>query len=1705
MSFKGKCKILNKIITALLVIVLFGGITSIARSISNASMKISYMQGDKKETWDIGEKSQFDKKWFVGEGDIKLEIDLSEYLSKIKNKDNVRKSYEVPFKIEAYLGDYNEKNKIDKGNIEIKEIVNENSVFEGKYNVVVKMQKTEDTTVKFKLTALKDNDFELSSEIDKTFEIKKDTIAPKVTVKGVVNNEVASKKTVTITVDELNLSTTELCVEKSPLDEETKTLKYVGKNKVQIDFDEDNDYKIVAYAVDKSGNKSEKKEVNFTINKGAPKITINNEAVGERYNTNDLNLEIYDKNRIDFEKSNYSIKKDNKVVFSGKFDEKDKRTGIKNIKFEEDGKYALEINAVDKLKTNAELKTEVYIDTTSPVISISGIEKEWLGKDDKREVAITIEDNDVKDSNNKIEVTKNGKPYREGKWVLDFIGEKGNLTHTFKEDGSYVIKVSSKDRAGNLSKEELNFRVDTVEPEISLYNKDGKVENNAFLNEKSDKNLSLKIKESNLKEKNVKVTKDGKDYKNLNFVDTSYGAIIEHKFNEDGEYVVDISAIDYAGHKVEKKIKFTVDNIKPEIVVSEEFESKLLAIIEGKNYNRDLDFVIETKDVNQGKNTIKVQNRRFNSKDSNINLLKFDEEKVMDGIGVVTLRDKLVDSKFEGFKEGSNGKYTITIESVDKAGNKNEKTINFVIDKIAPVINIEEVSKHIKNEKDISVGVVEENFDNKDYKVNVTYNKVSQGEGKDILGDDISLGDFVATNRNTKVVYSKDKFKENGKYTIHVEAKDAAGNLAEPKTMTFTKDSSNPDIFVKGLEKGTEYDDYHYNHDVTLDIKTVDFNQDVNKVIIKGTYEGKSIFENGELVVTDFVGEENEKTLQYKFSKEANYEVEVISVDKSGNKTTTEKDGKNIRFTIDKKSPEVNIVNYNDINEKYNQNGVPVKVSVLEENYKYNNTEVMYTVETPTRDGYNEAVSNNLEFKSDKKLTEKEFSSDLFEKEAKYTFNIKSRDKAGNPESSKSVTFYTDKSNPEISVFYDDVEKTDEELQKKKVHEYQRKNVKITSYDVNSNINTVEIKRNGKPYRLNVNATNPVKYSTYQDDKEALKYNLNTNGRNGVFEYNFTEEGEYSVVAYSQDLSGRVSERKFSFIIDTTAPVITIENYDTLNNSYNNPGKDVTVKVNEHNFSNNTVKAILTKEVEDGTITKENLNFDSTGEITTHVYSKFKDNGKYVLSISAVDLAGNKAKDVVLTVTTDTIKPYISITGIKDGEYYNETKRVTFLSYDVNQNINEIKVKKDGVEYKRDSLPASARKLTKYMDFAEEGKYEVTLYSKDKAGNEATITKKFVIDKTAPVITPMFKGENRKIKNGEYINKIFTPEFQLDNKEDKIDFVKLNGADVASGRIPMTSTEMEYHYVGQASDKAGNVTPFEIKFTVDVTNPEIKLSGIMDGFFNKDMKPKYAITDKNLDEKNTSATLNGKQFASGTNIDKQDYYNLKLLGVDLANNKLSKNVQFVIDKDKPVIKFTDEISEKYFTEDFIPKFIIEDLTDYTIIAMTLDGEEYKIGDPIKKEGKHVLYIEVKDQAGNVESVSVEFVLDKTPPKFVVKGVENKKTYLEAVSAEITLDNPLDEIKEIKVNGKLAEGNVKEVDGQQVFNLDFNDIDDYKVVLKAVDKAGNETEEVISFKVVEKNLINTILANKVVFYPIVALAIFTVVISCTFIIRNRKHK
>ena len=104
-----------------------------------------------------------------------------------------------------------------------------------------------------------------------------------------------------------------------------------------------------------------------------------------------------------------------------------------------------------------------------------------------------------------------------------------------------------------------------------------------------------------------------------------------------------------------------------------------------------------------------------------------------------------------------------------------------------------------------------------------------------------------------------------------------------------------------------------------------------------------------------------------------------------------------------------------------------------------------------------------------------------------------------------------------------------------------------------------------------------------------------------------------------------------------------------------------------------------------------------------------------------------------------------------------------------------------------------------------------------------------------------------------------------------------------------------------------------------------------------------------------------------------------------------------------------------------------------------------------------------DSAGNVGTAKAEFVIDHTAPEIVFKDLKEGEAYEETHTFQVTVSDQNDTIQEIRINGirQATSGHSK------IYQYTVEEEKSYEVSVKAVDRAGNQTVERISFEIVPK--------------------------------------
>src|SRR6056297_3965229 len=257
---------------------------------------------------------------------------------------------------------------------------------------------------------------------------------------------------------------------------------------------------------------------------------------------------------------------------------------------------------------------------------------------------------------------------------------------------------------------------------------------------------------------------------------------------------------------------------------------------------------------------------------------------------------------------------------------------------------------------------------------------------------------------------------------------------------------------------------------------------------------------------------------------------------------------------------------------------------------------------------------------------------------------------------------------------------------------------------------------------------------------------------------------------------------------------------------------------------------------------------------------------------------------------------------------------------------------------------------------------------------------------------------------------------------------------------------------------SGVVIESEVQ-VIDTLPPVITIKGVNDvDVVNEDVN--IQIT---LDEPGSwiaELTYDGiiETFEKNFKVEEDGEYTLKVTAEDINGNTSEKTITFTITSDVPSIEILGIDNNTYTNESV--RITIDTSRDSEEILMTKDGEiqDSKGRYNLDEEGKYKLNV-VSETKGYKAEKNITFVIDKTPPKISVKGVEDGKSYLGSAKplVEITdnLSSKLNNL-EIKLNGKDFLSSTK-----------ITKADNYNLNVIAEDESGNLSELTLDFTVKEK--------------------------------------
>lgn len=878
----------------------------------------------------------------------------------------------------------------------------------------------------------------------------------------------------------------------------------------------------------------------------------------------------------------------------------------------------------------------LMIETVKPTadIKVSGSNKhgDWYSSDVKFTVKATDSDSGVRS----VIASINGKELLN----KDFSKSKEKTVSTdaftistkdakIKSDGSYELKVTVTDNAGNVSKEYTEKvykditapvitgfafnakdykegREDTASVEATDYGFYFKKDTTVTISAKDDSHSSgiksityytVDVDNNKSAEKTVTV-KDNKISFTVkaDFKGQIYAKATDNVKNITKDFVTPNSAIveSPSKHSEENHIAFSKDKTSYKTENKTDLYSKNVpvAITVTDTYSgiREIEWSVtapyDTNNNQSGKVT--VDNNRKMSGDSGWKQDKTEANLVYVMNKTVTVSNNSND-------------IVVKLKMTDRAGNTSEKSIKLSIDKTAPVIAVSYDNNSAdatytdiyKADRTATVTITERNFNASDVKVKMT--------NTDGAVPTLSEWTKHADNNNPDATYytAQVRYSADGDYTFDISyadrAKNSAAKFAQHK---FTIDKTVPTVSVS-YDNASAINGNYYKADRVATIAITEHNFDSSRVRIIGTAT-----DNGKVVTFPAAsgwsdnGDVHTATVSY--SADAKYSFDIEFTDKAGNVMANYAADE---FYVDKTAPTLTI---SGVADKSANNGTVAPVITVSDT-NFSSKSVTYKL-TGVNNGTVTYEASVTDTTNGRKITFADF-----EKVQKvddiYTLTVASTDMAGN-ETTASITFSVNR----FGSVYDisAMDKTNGKYLKSE------DDVVITETNVdslNKSDTKVKLIKNGTPTDLEEGKDYSVEETGGNGKWKQYKYKINKSL--------FTDDGKYSVSVYTVDAAGNVNENiaenkkaEISFGVDKTNPVVVPIDFES-GSQYPVTTKTVSVEIKDNLVLDNVKIYLNDTEVK----------YNNEGE--SYTFDIPEKNEKQNVKIIATDAAGN---ELALTV-----------------------------------------------------------------------------------------------------------------------------------------------------------------------------------------------------------------------------------------------------------------------------------------------------------------------------------------------------------------------------------------------------------------------------------------------------------------------------------------
>ncbi len=612
---------------------------------------------------------------------------------------------------------------------------------------------------------------------------------------------------------------------------------------------------------------------------------------------------------------------------------------------------------------------------------------------------------------------------------------------------------------------------------------------------------------------------------------------------------------------------------------------------------------------------------------------------------------------------------------------------------------------------------------------------------------------------------------------------------------------------------------------------------------------------------------------------------------------------------------------------------------------------------------------------------------------------------------------------------------------------------------------------------------------------------------------------------------------------------------------------------------------------------------DSVCELVTKAsksYHVTSEKNSIEASLKMTDNAGYTKKAKSKTFSVDSTPPKVFVeydnNEAYNGKFYKEKRYATIHVIDANFSAENCDIKTTGPGVSKsewEHIPGSGCngkihsgdcEYTCQVGFVTDGDYTFGFECTDLAGWTGSYGQidEFTIDMTEPVIEVSY--DNQNAQNGNFYKDARTATIRIEehNFEPEDVTVTITATDggnvIAAPPVSGWTKHDDIHMATIAYDYDGEFT-FDIEYTdladnkaqeyeqdqfvIDITEPEIEITGIVDKSANKNaVQPIITCNDTNLED----AVISLKGVNRGTvkadyetrragnsivyklkdleHVKKNDdIYTLHITARDKAGNEYEDEIHYSVNRFGSVYQYdkqTETLVSKYYSSE-CDDLIIKETNVNTLKAkrvtyskdgeiVTLqEGKDYRLSQTgnefewkeyvytifkgnFDEDGKYILTLYSEDEADNqsdnkVKGRNIEFVIDKTAPSLVLSGIKDGGQYNEntkelMINAEDNIGLAGVEVYNDGIQIADFDGEtIAEANGTLSISLQSkNDWQELTVITR--DLAGNESKSEALSYLITTNLFVQWYKNPWLFYGSMVIVLLLAGMT-EYVVRRRK--